>query len=173
MRIRTIKESLYTFNELSEEAKEKAIENLYDVNVDYAWWDSTYENAENIGCKITGFDIDRGSYCNIEFQTSAIEVAEDILINHGEQSETYKTAMAFMQEWQPISDDYMDEASENYESAESEDKLCELEEDFKNSLSEDYRIILKNEYEYLTSKEAIIKSIEVNGYEFYEDGTMA
>ena len=39
---------------LSDKAKQKAIEKFYDINVDYDWWDSVYEDAKNIGLKITG-----------------------------------------------------------------------------------------------------------------------
>ena len=60
MRYEKIK--VYEFNELSEEAKEKAIEKLWNINVDYEWWDCVYDDAENIGLKIKEFDLDRGSY---------------------------------------------------------------------------------------------------------------
>lgn len=170
MKIKTIK--LYEFSELSEEAKQKAIENLYDCNVNYDWWESVYEDANNIGLKITGFDLDRGSYCKGDFNLSANEVAQNIFNNHGEQCETYKTATKFMDEWQPVFDEYMDENSPNYESSESEDKLTDLEDDFLKSLLEDYRIMLTKEYEYLTSKEAIIETIESNEWTFTENGKL-
>jgi len=169
---RTIRTKVYKFKELNETAKQKAIEKLIDINVEYNWWQFVYEDAEQIGLKITGFDIDRGNYCNGDFTLSANEVAQNIINNHGEQCKTYKTAVEFMEEWQPVFADYMDETNENYESKESEDKLMELEEDFKKSLCEDYRIILSNEYEYLTSEEAIIETIEINEYEFTADGKL-
>ena len=55
---------------------------------------------------------------------------------------------------------------------EIENKLDEMSEEFLKSLLEDYRIILENEYEYLTSKEAILETIEANDYEFTADGTI-
>jgi len=33
--------------------------------------------------------------------------------------------------------------------------------------------MLREEYDYLTSDEAVIESIEINNYEFTEDGTLA
>jgi len=60
--MRTIETTVYKFDELSDEAKQQSIENLYDLNVDYEWWDCTYEDAENIGLKISEFDLDRASY---------------------------------------------------------------------------------------------------------------
>lgn len=70
--MRTIETTAYAFDELSEDAKDKAIENLSDINVrDFEWWDSledqVFEDLETLGCSIPGkreifFDIDRGSY---------------------------------------------------------------------------------------------------------------
>lgn len=42
MKIKTI--NLYSFDELTPEAQNKAIENLSNINTDYDWWDSTYED---------------------------------------------------------------------------------------------------------------------------------
>lgn len=65
MRIKEIK--VYAFDELSDEAKDKAINKLYDINVGYEWWDSIYEDARNIGLEIESFDIDRGSFVKGHF----------------------------------------------------------------------------------------------------------
>lgn len=73
MKTKTI--NLYEFDELSEDAKEKALQNLWDINVDHEWWDYIYEDAERIGLKITGFDIDRGNYCEGDILTSEYEIA--------------------------------------------------------------------------------------------------
>lgn len=171
--MQTITINLYQFSELSDEAKQKAISNLAMINVDGEWWESTYEDAANIGLKITGFDIDRGSYVNGSFTLSANEVAANIFSNHGESCETFKTATAFMDCWQPIFNDYMDETSENYESRENEECMQSEEDEFLSSLCNDYLKILRDEYEYLTSEEAIIETIESNEYDFTEDGELA
>jgi hypothetical protein len=160
----------YSFAELSKEAQQTALSDLQDINVDYDWWESVYDDAENIGAKITSFDMDR--YCNMEFIDSAIAIAENILKEHGENCPTFKTAQKFMAAWQPIFNDYMDETSKNYESSESEDEMLELDNVFKQSLEEDYRIMLSKEYEYLTSDEAIKETIEANDYEFLSTGKM-
>lgn len=172
--MKTIEINLYKFDELSDEAKQTAIEKNYDLNVagGFDWWENTYEDAKNIGLKITGFDIDRGSYCSGEFNLSANEVAANIFRDHGEVCETYKTAQGFMDEWQPVFNSYMDENHENYESSDSEDELMELENDFLKSILEDYRIILSNEYDYLTGEDAIKESLIANEYDFNEDGTI-
>lgn len=48
----------YTFDELSDKAKDKARERHRDMNVIGDWWDSTYEDADLIA-ELMGIDIDR------------------------------------------------------------------------------------------------------------------
>jgi hypothetical protein len=54
--MKTIEVKLYAFDELSEEAKETAIEKNYDINTDYEWWDSVYEDFSNL-CGALGIDV--------------------------------------------------------------------------------------------------------------------
>jgi hypothetical protein len=173
MRTETKTRVLYEFDELSEDAKDKAIEKLYDINVDHDWWNWVYEDARGAGIKITSFDVGYRQSIEGEFILSANEVAQNILNNHGDMCETYKIADAFMKEWQPIFDDYMDSESAHYESWESEEKLMDIESKFLRSLLEDYRVILREEYEYLQTREAIVGTIKANKYEFDEQGNWA
>lgn len=170
MRYEKIK--VYEFNELSEESKERAIEKLWNINVDYEWWDCVYDDAENIGLKIKEFDLDRGSYVKGEFTISALEVASNIFREHGESCETYQTAVNFINEYEPVFSDYMNEQSENFENGDLEDKMLDMESEFLESLCEDYRIMLQREYEWRTSTDEIIKTIDANGYEFTKDGEL-
>lgn len=168
MKTKTI--NLYEFSELPEDAREKAIEKLWDINVEFDWWQFSYYDAEQIGLKITGFDLDRGDYVTGHFVNSACEVAQDIINNHGENTETYKAAVNFLELHNPVFANYLDENHKDYESQESEDKLQEIEEEFLSDVLHAYKIYLKNEYEYLTSKQAIIETIEANDYLFNEKG---
>ena len=170
--MRTIETKVFTFDELSEDAKQKAIERLRDINVSHNWWEITYDDAKTIGLKITGFNLDRNRHATGELILSACEVAQNIFNEHGETCETFKTATNFMEVWQPIFDEYMNEESEKFESAELEDELTELEGEFCQSLLEDYSIMLQNECEFLQEDEAIIETIEANDYEFTEDGKL-
>lgn len=171
MKTKTI--TLYSFDELSDEAKEKAINKLSDINVDYEWWDCTFDDAKRIGLKILEFDIDRGSYCECKVLTSHREIAEAILKEHGKMCETYKTAEAFLKERDGIIDSAQkNEDGEFEDEYELDQKLDECEYEFLKSISEDYRIILQKEYEYLTSKEAIIETIKANEYDFDEEGNL-
>lgn len=167
--MRTIRTKVYKFNELNETAQEKAIEKLYDINVYYEWWESIYEDAENIGLKITGFGIERGSYCDGDFIFDAENVAKTIISEHGTECETFKTASNFLKEYAPKCEVWWNSDESNYD---IENELEELKENFLKSLLEDYRIMLQQEYEYQTSKEAIIETIEANEYEFTQDGRM-
>ena len=167
MRIKETK--VYKFDELTDKAKEKVLHDMYDLNVYYDWWEGVYEDAANVGLKLTSFDLDRNRHAKGEFTLSAAEVAANIIRDHGEQCETYKTTQAFLDEINSLAmpDDDSDEFSE------WENKMLELEDEFLKSLLEDYSIMLQKEYEYLTSEEAIIETIQANDYEFTEDCKLA
>lgn len=174
--MKTVKIKLFLFEELSEEAKQKAIENNYDINVDYEWWDNTYEDAANAGIKINGFDIDRGSYCEGEFIYGAPECSDLIIKNHGEQCNTFKTASTFIGERDNLVFKYSDKINTEIVAEGNEyefDEDCnELEEKFLKSILEDYLQILRDEYEYRTGEEAIKERLISNEYDFTEDGKM-
>jgi hypothetical protein len=170
--MKTVKVNVYKFSELSEQAKEKARNWWREGGLNYEWWDYFYYDAERIGLKITSFDLDRNRHAEGDFLLAANEVAANIFKEHGEQCETYKTATQFMEEWEPVFNDYMDENGVNYESEMLEGHLMELEEEFLSSLLEDYSIMLQNEYEYMYSDEYVNETITINEYEFTEDGSI-
>ena len=156
MRIKETK--VYPFDELSEDAKEKAVAGLWDINVDHDWWEFTLEDAKNVGIEITEFELDRGSYCRGTVD-DAIDTARVILKEHGNTCETYRTAK-----------DFHDAVAKDGENTDNYKSLCS---EFEYSLLEDYRIMLQKEYENLTSEETIIETIQVNEYEFTENGKLA
>jgi len=163
--MKIIETKVFKLNELSDDAKKTAIETQRDINVDYSWWEFTYDDAKTIGLKITSFDLDRNMHAEGDFILSANEVAANILSQHGETCETHKTAKDFMKEWQPVFDECM-------ETEESEEVLAEIESKFLDDILRDYSVILQNESEYLQSDEAVIETIEANDYDFTEDGRM-
>lgn len=166
MRIETITRKLYPFDELSEDAKDKAIESLYDTNVHFDWWDDTYEDAAQIGLKITEFDIDRGSYVKGDWTEDADNVARLIIENHGGKCETHKDATTFLSNLAKEKKGW----GEDFEVEDAYEDMCR---EFERAICEDYRILLQQEYEYLSSRKAIIETIEANEYEFTEDGKLA
>lgn len=154
--------NLYKFEELTEEGKQKAIESNYDINVDYEWWDQVYEDAAMVGLKITSFDLDSGNSITGEFEESPGFVVANVLKNHGEGTETYKTALRYKDtEWELVDE-------EGDYDGENEDAISE----FLHDILEDYLVMLRNEYEYLTSKEVIEETLIVNEYEFDENGKL-
>jgi hypothetical protein len=164
--------NIYKFTELKEDAKQKAVEKLSYINVGYDWWEFIYEDAKTIGLKITSFGLDRQREANGEFLYSACEVAQNIIKEHGKTCSTFETAKSFLEDWQPIFNDYMNEDSENYESYDLEQDLINIEYEFLNSLLEDYSIMLQKESEYLQSEQSIIETIELNDYDFTENGEL-
>lgn len=150
MRTYTTTHTVYTFDELSEDSKEKAIERLYDINVNYDWWEYVYEDAATIGLNITGFELDRNKHTTGQLIKDLPEVCKAIMAEHGETCGTYQLA----KQWQ---------------NKHGEDN----EEEFTKLLLEEYADILQKDFDYLTSEEAIIETIEANEYEFYEDGRLA
>ncbi len=173
MRIETTTRELYPFDELSDEAKEKAIEKLWDINIDYEWWEGTYEDAENIGLKITEFDLDRHMIRG-RFTDYASDCALAILKEHGNETETYWTAREYLYKLAYLENAEFDQCLEDerdYEEGEAD--TDEIDREFLRGLLEDYRIILQREYQYQTNEEAIIEAIEANEYEFTADGELA
>ncbi len=166
MKTRTI--NVYEFKELSDEAKKKAIEKLSSINVDFEWWDATYMDAENIGLKITSFDLDRNRHAKGSFMESGLTTANKIITEHGDQCESYKTAKSFLDEYLPKREAWEKENEGWY--FDDEDEGVDLRDEFLKSILEDYAMMLEKEYEYQTSREAIIESIEANEYEFDEEG---
>jgi len=176
MRTVTTKTDVYQFQELSEEAKQKALEQMYDINVHYNWWHFVYEDAEEIGLILSTFDLGRSRDIDGSFKWSAEECAELITKNHGKDCETYKTAASYLIERGELVTKYSNGVDTDKVSEGNEyDFDCEcddLDNDFLYSLLQDYFSLLNNEYDYLTSEEAIIESIEANEYEFTKDGKL-
>jgi hypothetical protein len=159
--------TVYKFNELPEEAQEKALENLYDINVHHDWWDFIYADAETIGLRITAFDIDRGSYLEADELEGAQDIAKKILKEHGEKCDTHQTAKNFLDEVKPF--EYLTDDDDEKNDGDA-DKLEELETEFLRAIKEDFLSILRQEYEYRTGEEAIKETIEANDYDFTADG---
>lgn len=174
--MRTIQTTVYKFNELTEEGKQLAVKKLYDINVDYNWWQFVYDDANTVGLKISGFDIDRGEYVELELIDSARATAELILKNHGEECQTYKDAKQFLTEWSALVEKYSDGVNKDKVTEENEydfdSEADELEREYKKDIEHEYLKLLRNEYEYRTSDQAIIETIEANDYEFTEDGEL-
>lgn len=166
--MKIIEIKVYQFDELNDKAKQKAIANLSDINVDSDWWESTYEDAKNVGIEISEFDLDRGDFCKGKFIENALFTANKIKEEHGEDCTTYKTALNFLEARTNL---FLKDGEERTGEDEIiEEEVNDLEEEFLYDILRNYLKILKDEYEYLTSEKAIIEGIEANEYDFTEDG---
>ena len=164
----------WKFEELTEQQQQKAIQNYYEINVDYEWWNSTYEDAKNVGLKITGFDIDRGAYCKGDFIESPEDAAALIMDEHGKDCETYKTAAQYLHDRAKLVEKHSDGIALDIVAEDNEydfDQDCDdLDAEFIHDILEDYRRILSKDYDYLTSEEAIKETLIINDYDFTENG---
>lgn len=173
MKTKTI--NIYEFSELSETAKEKALQNLSDINVDFDWWESVYSDAEeSAGLRLTGFDIERGD-CTGELLCGMMESIKLIKANHGESCDTYNLAIEYENKYSKLFAKYEEPERKSICIAEGNEydfanELDELETEYKDELCTEYLSILRHEYEYQTTEEAIVETIEANEYEFNING---
>ena len=165
---------VYKYDELTEEQQQKVLEIHAYIFVEHDWWDSMYEDAKNVGIKITGFDLVRNRHCTGNFIEYAEDTAKKIIAEHGESCETWGTATNYLAERAELVKKYSDGVFADIVSDDNEydfDKECEeIDAEFLRSILEDYSIMLQKEYEYMTSEEAIIETLRANDYDFTEDG---
>lgn len=187
METKTVTYNLYQYDELSEDAKERALEWASDINVDYEWWDFdglTGFSAKEIAkyhlrpdapdlltYKHLYFDIDRGDF----IQFDGAEFADD------------ETARKFLgvprQLWEqvywrinaiPYRDtttrlEYEAQAWDKEFTAKQTEILDRAVERFADKMHDCLKG-LRDSYEYLTSQEAIEDTIRANEYTFDEEG---
>jgi hypothetical protein len=172
MRIKEIK--VYQFNELSDKAKQRAMDWYRDASYGDQWWEGIYEDAENVGIKITSFDCDRGNYIKGDFISGAEETAHKIEKDHGEICDTYKTAKAYLAERDTIIASAPKDENGDFENErELDGKLDDCDKEFLRSILEDYLSILRKEVEDYYSDERVTENILANEYEFDENGKRA
>ncbi len=154
--VAVIETPVYNFNDLDDDAKAEARNWWREGALDYEWWDSTFEDAETLGLKITGFELDRGRHATGQLTKYVGDVIRLIMENHGKDCETYKTALEYQ--------------SAVVEAENHDNDTDEIEDEFLKSILEDYSIMLQHEYEYQLSDEVADDMITANGYTFTETG---
>jgi len=154
--MRTIEIELYKFAELSEEAQQKTIQELWDINVDYDWWSMAYDSISDSGVTIHGFDLGRAQTIEMRMNNSHLEVANYIISNWGHECEGWKESNVF---------------ATAYENAEEDsDEMETLEGDFHHVLETVFFHQLEQEYEWRQEEEQVKESITANEYEFLKEG---
>ena len=158
--MRKITIEIYSFNELSDKAKEKALVQYYDWHVNFDWWESVCQDAKEIGMVINK---DAKGY----FINDAITCAYKVQLHHDKDCDTYRSAIFYLSERDAILNNAPNDEEDDREYYESLDKC---NEDFLKSILEDYSIMLRRDYEYLTSDETITDTFKANDIEFTADG---
>lgn len=82
--MKTIKINLYSLNELSEQARKKAIKDNWDLNVSHNWWQTIYDDCASYKIEVTSFDLDHRNEITGKFIDEALDTALLVLENHGE-----------------------------------------------------------------------------------------
>ena len=169
---------VYEFHELSEKAKQKALEEFSDINVSHDWWDYYYAELLSVGIQVWGFDIDRRSI-NFKLKDCAQAVWDDIVkegwgCEIGELAKELKAKYEAFLETVPDSEDWSWRETEEKRKEWFDEELNGFEDsmyyEFTRRLARLILKYLKEDYDHLTSEEAIVETIEANEYEFYEDG---
>lgn len=182
----TTKQTLYSLDELDERVQEKVLESLWSLNVYHDWWDHIYDDAANIGLKITEYDTYRDTISG-ELTEYLLDSCKLIRKNHDKECETFKTAKAYLDEyiavfvkWREAKQSSGDQDDfKNWKPADFlaefkwTDEAEEVEKEYQKALLEDYLVLLRKEYDYQTSAEAVKESIIANEYLFTGDGERA
>jgi len=156
---------VYEYDELSKEAKEKVLSDLASINVDYAWWEEIYADADEVELDITEFDIDRGTMV-MNVKTSCESVAREIVKNRGTTCNTYKDAMKYLKALKEL------RKVPRRRKDDEEIDTTELDDNLIHDLISDYLTMLRKEFDYQTSEKAVLETISINNFYFYESGKL-
>lgn len=200
MRIDTVKTKVYKLKELSDDARQAAIEHLSEINHDHDWWDSVYEDAKTIG-GLMGIDISEiyfsgfssqgdgacfeGCYEYVKGSRAAVMAHapkdEELLRIAAElaavQRRCFYQVRADVKHSGHYHHRFCTDISIDFEShVNGHDYYTEDAENAVIELLQDFMLWiykqLNAEYDYLTSEEAIIETIVTNDYEFTADGEL-
>ena len=181
--MREITVKVYAFAELSEAAKERALNDFRYIDVGWDWWDDAFDTIRIAG-KLIGLDIDRiyfdiDSYCMFDaYYRYARGAAKAVQSEFSRATDLHEVARK-LQDLQrrrfyslrcEVSSQRVSNSYRCFRFG--EDYECEDLGDIIDDFAHWARILLRDEYEYLTSDEAIREIIEVNEYEFTEAGNL-
>lgn len=185
---REIKMVVYKFSELGENAQNRAIENLSSVNTDYDWWDFdglldlTQKEMNDRRIKLEEYPNSLFSYDTIYFDIYKQEYLHFVKLRVNNDEIFRKWLKIPKVLWEKLGYDFIDTnrtttiffvASDPLRYfTEKQGEILDRAKDIFDNKVQEALVLLRNEYEYRTSREAIIETIEANGYEFYEDGTL-
>jgi len=183
--MRTEQIEIYKFEDLSEEAKEKAIEDLRnnEFYLDYKWFDYLYEDFKEelkdkgINCNTFYFDLYRNEFSidkpyiedKEKFLKNAIGSKYLIMFNLENKEFEVSLSENCYTNFEILENE--EETNEEYKiRIEQETQINEEADDYLNDLKRDFLNRLNKDYEYLLSDEAIREHIEANEFEYLKNG---
>jgi len=181
--MREITVKVYAFAELSDEAKERALNAFRCSNVEFNWWEDTFDTIRTAG-KLIGLDIDRiyfdtDLYCIFNADYEYVRgAAKAIQAEFPHATDLHDVARKLQdlqkRHFYSLSCAVREARSMNQYSCFrfGEDYECEDLGDILDDFAHWAWVLLRGEYKYLTSNEAIREMIEANEYEFTEDGKL-
>ena len=187
----------YEYKELPEEIKEKIIENLRDINVDYDWWKYTIEyqtqQLEEYGIskadiQFTGF-FSQGDGLSFTGSVDLVKLMEMTGL-----SKDYPRFYQLTKDEEIDASAYLTRINHRYAHSKTvrleveyyryayddyadDEELVQQAEQIEAALNEwrldkcrEFYNQLEKDYDYLISDESVIETIEANEYEFTIDG---
>ena len=181
--MREMNVTVYSFDELSEAAQERAINELRPLNIEHDWYEYPYDTIRTAG-KLIGLDIDMiyfdtDLYCifdaSYEYVRGAVKAVQAEFPRMTALHEVaQKLQVLQKRHFYSLSCNVASQRDTNsYQCFRfGEDYECDL-----GVIIDDFAhwawVLLRDEYEYLTSDEAIQEMIESNEYEFDEAGNLS
>ena len=174
---------VYSFNELSEAAQDRALNAFRDIDVDGDWYENVYYTIRTAG-KLLGLEIgdihfDTDLYCIFDAHYRYVRGASAAVCKEFSWADDLHKVAKDLQALQKrhfysLSCAVTEGRTTNRYSCFrfGEDYECEDLGDIIDDFAHWARILLCDDAEYRTSDEAIQEAIEANEYEFTEEGKL-
>lgn len=189
--MREAKVKLYQYEELSEEAQKKVIENMHedDSFLMYDWYTFIYDDFKDRMYQEYSCTVDDIFFSGFWSQgdgasfTGSISIKD--YIEKTKQKGKYRNLSKYLEEFEPFVDikqsgSYWHENTMYFDdhffmegTEKQQDQLYNIMDEIEETFREEARKLygqLEDEYKYLTSKEYIEQEIINAEYEFYADG---
>ena len=181
--MREITVKVYSFAELSDDVRERALDAFRDINVEYDWWDGAYYTiraaGELLGLEIGDIHFDTYLYCIFDASYEYVRGASAAVRNEFPRATDLHDVARKLQDLQKrhfysLSCAVTEGRSMNRYSCFrfGEDYDCAELGDIIDDFARWAWVLLRGDYKYLTSDEAVQEAIEANEYEFTEEGKL-